>query len=275
MTEIWIARYLDRLGVEALPPSPGNLDAIVRAHRSITFECVSSLIRRDSAGDGPVPPLDLDDVLETWRNGAGGGVCYEFGSMLGRLLGELGYTVYPVLARISFPGSHSALMAELNGRQFLVDVGNGQPIIEAIPVDRPFEIDRAGLRYRFRQDPETGKLIQDRWIGGEFAPFVTYEGTPATPAEMEASYQRHHAIPPRTFVMQNFRLVRIAEDEVLQLRDDEFTTYRAGGKTVEAVQDLARYRELVAGPFRLPGLDVERGLRAWKRINGATVRGAP
>lgn len=274
MTETWIARYLDRLRVTALPPSPENLDAIVRAHRSITFECVSSLIRRDSAGDGPVPPLDLDDVLDAWRNGAGGGVCYEFGSMLGRLLGELGYTAYPVLARISFPGSHSALMAELDGRQLLVDVGNGQPILEAIPVDRPFEIDRAGLRYRFRQDAETGKLIQDRWVGGEFAPFVTYERTPATPAEMEASYQRHHAIPPRTFVMQNFRLVRIAEEEVLQLRDDEFTTYRAGGKTVEAVHDLARYRELAAGPFRLPGLDVERGLRAWERINGATVPGA-
>ncbi len=273
MPEAWAVRYLDLLGVEALPPSPLNLDAIVRAHRGITFECVSSLIRRDTAGDGPVPPLDLDDLLETWRTGAGGGVCYEFGSMLGRLLGELGYTVYPVLAQISFPGSHSALMVELDGRQFLVDVGNGQPILEAIPVDVPFEIDRAGLRYRFRRDPDNGKLIQDRWVGGAFAPFVTYEMTPATPDEMEASYQRHHAIPPRTFVMENFRLVRITEDEVLQLRDDEFTTYRPQGKTVEAVRDVARYRELIEGAFRLPGMDVEGGLQAWKRINGATAKG--
>ena len=33
--------------------------------------------------------------------------------------------------------------------------------------------------------------------------------------------------------MQNFRLVRITDDEVLQLRDHELTTYRATGKTTE------------------------------------------
>lgn len=267
MADDWTRRYLDLLGLAAEPPGRAALDAIVRAHRSITFECVSSLIRRDEAGTDPVPPLDLDALLGAWVRREAGGVCYEFGSMLGRLLGGLGYTVYPVLAQISFPGSHSALIVELDGRQLLVDVGNGQPILEAIPVDEPFEIDRAGLRYRFRLDPEDGRLVQDRWVGGAFAPFVTYEREAATPDEMEASYQRHHALPPQTFVMMNFRLVRIADDEILQLRDHELTTYRPSGKTVEAVTDAARYRELVAGPFGLPGLDVERGLRAWRAIN--------
>jgi arylamine N-acetyltransferase len=267
----WLDRYLDLLGLagqRSQPPSRANLDAIVRAHRAITFECVSSIIRRGAAGDGPVPPLDLDRQLETWVRRAGGGVCFEFGAMLGRLLTELGYTAYPVLARISFPGSHSALIAELDGQQLLVDVGNGQPILEAIPVDEPFEIDRAGLRYRFRRDSPSGPLVQDRWVGETFAPFVTYELEPATPDEMEASYQRHHALPPATFVLQNFRLVRIADDEVLQLRDHQFSAWRGSGKTVEEVHDLGRYRELVGGTFGLPNLDVERGLRAWREING-------
>jgi arylamine N-acetyltransferase len=268
VTDAWRERYLALLGLPAEPPARASLDRIVRAHRSITFECVSSLIRRHQAGfDGSVPPLDLDAVLGTWAARAGGGVCYEFGSMLERLLRELGYTVYPVLAQISFPGSHSALIAELDDRQLLVDVGNGQPILEAIPVDEPFEIHRAGLRYRFRRDEAAGTYVQDRWVGDAFRPFVTYELTAATEAEMEASYQRHHAVPPATFVMQNFRLVRIAEDEVLQLRDHEFTTWRAEGKSVEPVHDLARYRELVGGPLGLPAMDVERGLAAWRAIN--------
>jgi arylamine N-acetyltransferase len=164
-------------------------------------------------------------------------------------------------------------MVELDGRQLLVDVGNGQPILEAIPADAPFEIHRAGLSYRFRQDPDTGKLVQDRQVGGTFQPFVTYEIEPATAEEIEASYQRHHAIPARTFVMQNFRLVRIADDEILQLRDHEYTTYRTTGKVVEEVRDPARYRELIAGPFRLPGMDVDRGLRAWSALTGAVVEG--
>jgi arylamine N-acetyltransferase len=271
VADTWTRGYLELLGIEARPPSREALDAIVRAHRGIAFESVSSLMRRHSAGEGPVPPLDLDDLLETWTARAGGGVCYEVGSMLGRLLEVLGYKVYPVLAQISFPGSHSALMVELDGAQLLVDVGNGQPIFEAIPVDSIFEIDRAGLRYRFHRDPTTGKLIQDRWVEGGFKPFVTYEMVAATPEEMEASFQRHHALPPMTFVMHNFRLVKCHDDEVLQLRDHEFTRYRAEGKSTEEVHGLDRYRDLVAGPFGFPGLDVERGLRAWSAITGATI----
>ena len=276
VTEAWADRYLALLGLPRPAPDRANLDAIIRAHRAIAFENVSSLIRRHAAGDAPVPPLDLDAVLDTWEAHGGGGVCYEVGSMLGRLLDELGYVVYPVLARISFPGSHSALMVDLGGRQLLVDVGNGQPIFEAIDVDEPFEIDRAGLRYRFRRDPEEGdRLVQDRWVEGGFKPFVTYEMTAATPAEMDASYQRHHALPPMTFVMADFRLVRCTDDEVLQLRNHDFATYRASGKTTEWIADSARYRDLVAGAFGFPGMDVDRGLAAWAAITGGTPDAAP
>lgn len=267
----WTERYLALLGVEAGRPDATTLDAIIRAHRGITFECVSALIRRHATPSGPVPPLDLDDLLATWEARAGGGVCFEVGSMLGRLLAERGYTVYPVLAQISFPGSHSALMAELGGRQLLVDVGNGQPIFESIPVDDVTEIDRAGLRYRFHRDEATGKLIQDRWVDGGFRPFVTYEMTAASAAEMEASYQRHHALPPMTFVMQNFRLVHCTDDEVIQLRDHELIRYRSGGKSTEEVYGADRYRALITNDFGFPGMDVDRGLRAWSAITGAEV----
>jgi arylamine N-acetyltransferase len=271
MPDPWIEGYLTLLGLARGAPDLATLNAIIRAHRGIAFESVSSLMRRHATPDGPVPTLDLEAVLDTWTARAGGGVCYEVGSMLGRLLGELGFTVYPVLAQISFPGSHSALMAELGGAQLLVDVGNGQPIFEAIPVDATTEIDRAGLRYRFHRPATTGRLVQDRWVDGAFKPFVTYEMTAATPAEMEASFQRHHALPPMTFVMQNFRLVRCTDDEVIQLRDHEFTRYTAAGKATEEVRAIARYRELIAGPLGFPGMDVERGLAAWAAITGAEI----
>jgi arylamine N-acetyltransferase len=267
----WGDRYLALLGIERGAPTVERLDAIIRAHRSIAFESVSALIRRHATGEGLVPALDLDDLLRDWTERRGGGVCFEVGSMLGRLLEELGYDVFPVLAQISFPGSHSALMVRIDGGLRLVDVGNGQPLFESIPVGETLEIWRAGLGYRFRQDDLTSKLVQDRFVDGEFKPFVTYELEPATDAEMEASYQRHHALPPMTFVMQNFRLVRCTDDEVIQLRDHEFTRYRVGGKETEAVHGLARYRELIAGEFGFPGMDVEGGLQAWSAITGGEV----
>jgi hypothetical protein len=76
-----------------------------------------------------------------------------------------------------------------------------------------------------------------------------------------------------TFVMQSFRLVRCTDDAVIQLRDDELTTHTAAGKTSEEVRGLDRYRELVAGPFGFPGMDVEAGLRAWSAITGGTMAG--
>lgn len=273
MTDDWTDRYVAFLGIERGAPDVATLNEVIRAHRRITFENVSSLIRRHEAGEGPVPALDLDALLTVWTERRGGGACYEVGGMLGRLLEALGYEVFPVLAQISFPGSHSALMARLDGRQWLVDVGNGQPLFEAIAADDTTEIRRAGLSYRFRPDPATRKLVQDRWVEGAFRPFVTYEMSPAAPAEMEASYQRHHALPPMTFVMQNFRLVRCSEEEVIQLRDHLLTRYTADGKATEEVRGLARYRELIAGPFGFPGMDVERGLRAWEAITRAIIEG--
>jgi arylamine N-acetyltransferase len=257
VAEAWVDRYLGLLGLPWGPPDRAMLDSLIRAHRAIAFESVSSLLRRRAAGSGPVPALDLDQLLDRWTARRGGGVCYEVGSMLGRLLETLGYAVQPVLARISFPGSHSALFVDLDGRRLIVDVGNGQPIFEAIAVDEPFEIDRAGLRYRFRPDPETGKLIQDRWVGGAFTPFVTYETRPATIDEVEAAYQRHHTLPPSTFVMQNFRLVLCAEDVVLQLRDDELTRHTAAGRTSGtrswlALPALERRHWSRASPSRSP-----------------------
>ena len=60
MDVAWYRRYLDMLGLEPAPPSLANLNAIVRAHREIPFESISSLMRRAATMKGPVPPLDLN-----------------------------------------------------------------------------------------------------------------------------------------------------------------------------------------------------------------------
>ena len=271
MPESWYRRYFDMVGIEPAPPSLENLNAIIRAHRQIPFETMSSLMRRHAAGTGPVPYVDLEEQLQVWERRAGGGVCFEFGAMLGALLDHLGYDVAPNLAQISFPGSHSALIVQLPEGRYIADVGNGQPIFEAIPVDQPFEFIRGGLGYRFWKDESLGKLVQDRHEHGQWKSYVWYDLEGATDQEMEDSMQRHHALPPLTFVMQNFRIVSCREDLVIQLRDHDLIHYRESGKATQEVYGLERYRDVVCDVFGMTGLDVEKALEGWVAITGAKV----
>ena len=271
MDASWYRRYLAMLGLEPAPPSLANLNAIIRAHRAIPFESISSIMRRAATPVGPVPSLDLREVLNAWESRAGGGVCYEFGAMLGELLNHLGYETVPNLARISFPGSHSSLIVTLPEGRYIADVGNGQPIFEAIPIGAPFEFFRGGLGYRFWMDGSIGKLVQDRHEHGQWKSYVWYDLEGATEEEMEASMQRHHALPPMTFVMQNFRIVTCREDLIIQLRDHDLIHYRADGKTTQEVYGLERFRQVVADEFGLTGLDVPKALAAWVAVTGAKI----
>src|SRR3954452_15994453 len=138
----WTQRYLDLLGIDVPAPKLEGLRAITSVHpRRVPFENISSILRRRDRGvRGPVPPLDLDVLLEAWCARRGGGVCFEVASMVDRLLVELGYRTRLVLAQITFPGSHQATLVELDGQRFLVDVGNGAPFLEPIPLDGEFEL---------------------------------------------------------------------------------------------------------------------------------------
>ena len=137
---MWTSRYLSLIGVEQEAPGLDGLRRLVRAHvQKVPFENSASLLRRHEAGAGPVPPLDTEALLVSWEARRAGGVCFEHTEMFGRLLVELGYVVTPIAGEISFPGSHQALLVDLGGARWLVDVGNGAPFFEPFPLDRPFE----------------------------------------------------------------------------------------------------------------------------------------
>ena len=72
----WYRRYLRMLGLEDLEgalPSLESLNRIVRSHRHMPFESISSLQRRYRAGlVGPVASLNLDEQLDAWERRAGG-----------------------------------------------------------------------------------------------------------------------------------------------------------------------------------------------------------
>lgn len=264
----WVKRYLALLGVEGEAPGLDGLGRLIRAHvATVPFENSGSLLRRLAAGTGPVPALDAEALLADWEARRAGGVCFEHTELFGRLLGALGYPVVPIAGEISFPGSHQALLVDVGGARWLVDVGNGAPFFEPIPLDRPFEIRRAGLGYRFRADPaDAGVWVQDRALEGGWKPHCRYLLRPQSPADRDLAYQRHHR-PRETWVTNTIVFIRSGEDEVVVFRDGDLTRYTPGGKRAERAGDPAAWARL---PVLLgsPALRLPAAAHAWAVING-------
>jgi arylamine N-acetyltransferase len=148
----------------------------------------------------------------------------------------------------------------------LVDLGNGSPFFEPVPLDGPFEVRRAGLAFRFHADADAA--FQERWIDGAWQTFCRYELAPTDEALRQAAYQRHHT-RGQSWVVDSLVLVRCEPDVVWTLRNDEFRAFRSDGKSVERVSEPAAYRRLAAEVFGLPGLPIEAARRALQQGLGA------
>jgi arylamine N-acetyltransferase len=219
---------------------------------------VTAILRRRAHLGRPVPPVDHLGLLTAWEERRGGGVCFEAADMAGRLLAALGYRVEPVLATISLPDGHAASLVELAGERWLVDVAQGTPLFEPIPLDRgPVEVRHAGLAYRFRPlDAE--RWVQDR---GEQLAWCRYDLLPPTAERRAAMYQGHHA-PGASWVVGELTVVRSTEDAVYRLKGDQLTTHTERGTHTEPLDTPAARQRAAAELFALPNLPIESARQA-------------
>jgi arylamine N-acetyltransferase len=261
-TSQWTRRYLSLLQVEPLRPGIEQLTRLVHAHvLAIPFENVTALLRRRNHPKGPVPAPDPMDLLEHWERRSGGGLCFEICTMLVQLLTALGYQAHIVLGQISLPNGHQAVHVKLDGASYLLDLGNGAPIFEAIRLGGPsVEVHRHGLSYRFRIGDEAHILFQDRMLDGKWSTHCRYDLRPASDVDRNSGYQHHHT-PNASWMTGTLTMVRSTLGEVFALRDNTLSHYTAEGKTVETVTHPADFRRLADEVFGLPLLPVEDALQ--------------
>jgi len=250
----WARTYLNFLGVDQAEADLPTLRRLARAQVDrVLFENVTSILRRNAAAEPLVPPLNASEVLDRWVAGRSGGVCFEVTYMFGRLLREIGFNAYPILAEISFPGSHMAVVVELDGTRFMLDAGNGAPFDAPIPLDEISEVRAHGLAYRFR--PDNGAFFQDRWINGGWQTFVHYTLEPASAEAREAAYQRHHT-RGSSWVVDELRLVRSSDNGVRSLRGSQLTSFVGSEKWVEQIEGRDAVARAAAEIFGMPRLPV-------------------
>jgi arylamine N-acetyltransferase len=272
MTNDWLETYLSLLGVNGRTPTLETLTELARAHKRVVFSNAASLQRKAATPTGAVPDMDNSTTLEAWQSEGSGGVCYEVATMLEGLLDGLGFESYNVLGEIFEPRAHQANIVTVEGKRYLLDLGNGAPFIEPIPIDDgPYEIDFAGLGYRFDRQGSDGRLVQSRHIDGAWQPFALYEGEAAKPTERAEAFQLHHELPARSFVMASFTLVQVRDGDLLAVRDHTFNHYKPSGRTTREVHGVDAYRGLIRDEFNLPDYPVDEALAAWAGVTGATI----
>lgn len=127
-------RYLEVLGVEPGPASPGLLAELVSAQLvAAPFENISKLYRYRTTGSTTITSLaEYLDGIETWRLG---GTCYVNNSHFFSLLERLGFDVSLCGADMNQPDVHMVSMVRIEGRELMVDVGCAAPFFRPLPRD--------------------------------------------------------------------------------------------------------------------------------------------
>jgi N-hydroxyarylamine O-acetyltransferase len=271
MDNAWLDRYLDLLGIKGREPTFATLTELAMAHEQVVFTNAASLIRKAATSEGPVPPLQHDSFLDAWHTEGPAGVCFETTSMAAELLAGMGFDSHVILGAIDGPRAHQANVVTVDGRRFLLDLGNGGPFFVPIPIDEgPVEIDYASLGFRFaRQDD--GQLVQYRRIDDAWQPFAWYEDDAADDDQRAEAFQHHHRLPAMSFVMGNFVLVQMGDGELKALRDHTFSHYKRSGKVSREVQGIDAYRGVIRDEFGLPNYPVDAALEAWSKVTGGTI----
>ena len=115
---------------------------ILAFHETIPFQSVTLMAKPLHVRDKPT----LEEI-KTAVTSKQGGLCYTINTFMKHLLDMLGFIVYHAISSIKNKNDHIVTFAVIEGVRYLVDVANGYPTFEAIPID--FEKESKIYRHLF------------------------------------------------------------------------------------------------------------------------------
>jgi N-hydroxyarylamine O-acetyltransferase len=162
------AAYLERIGLkENVKADEEGLERITRAQGyCIPFENFSLQLGLDIS---LAPEAVFNKLVRLSR----GGYCFELNNLLLMALRHFGFEVRPLLARVHLRGTptgrvHQLVLATLNGKEWLVDVGfGGGGLLAPIRLETNRVSEQDGLSFRLVDSPPYDTMLQlktaDRW----------------------------------------------------------------------------------------------------------------
>jgi len=256
------AAYLNRLGVEAEPPS---LEALFRLHRAHVERIPYDTFWVSLGQEWGIDPNECMERLATTRRG---GYCFQLNSAFYALLVELGYEVslhvagvYNDPAHDVDAGNHSAIIAEglpsdeNPGGRWWVDVGLGDALHDPLPLVEGQYV-QGPLRFTMEAVEPGGvgdwRLVHDPT--GWFAGVHLVEA----PVKADVFEKRHHfnATSPESGYSKLITALRRHKDGVTLMRGCVLTRIGHDGVTKHTCESLTEWLEVLEREFGLAFDDV-------------------
>jgi N-hydroxyarylamine O-acetyltransferase len=263
-----IDAYFERIGFAgSIAPSLQTLEALHLLHpAAIAFENLDPLM-------GVPVRLDLKNLEQKLLFEKRGGYCFEHNLMFRAVLEDLGYEVKGLAARVHWnhaegserPASHMVLGVEVNGSDYLADVGFGVLSLTA-PLRLKADVEQVTPHGTFRLvDASPGWRLEAQ-IGEEWRPVYSFDDT-------EQSFDDFVALNDVMQSDTNFRdnviAARAEKGRRLTLRNTRLRIHTPGAETEErTLSGIAEVKDALTTLFGITLPAGERLDAALQRVVG-------
>ncbi|WEJ33353.1 arylamine N-acetyltransferase [Devosia sp. SD17-2] len=246
--------YFDRIGFAgSIAPTVATLELLHALHpATIPFENLDALMGKQVA-------LDQQSIERKLLAERRGGYCFEHNLLFMRVLAELDYGVRPLLARVIWPHaedtgasepSHMLLLVEVNGQNYIADVGFGSLTLTT-PLRLRAEADQSTPHQNFRLmggDPEWTMEVQ---LGDQWRPLYAFTTANVDEAQLAAVNARMSSDPASPFT-GNLLASLSPSGRRLTLRDARFTVRSLDGdKQRTEIATIEEMRAILTNEFGL------------------------
>jgi arylamine N-acetyltransferase len=267
--------FLDLYNIRPKDPGLALLGEISHQFANLPWENLTKFIKKhqcaelpDQGGErDPAPAGNIErlrrseEVIRDHARQGAGGTCFSLTNALRRIVADLGFKAYPVMADMKHgPNIHCGLLVELNGRRHLLDPGYLVPEPVSLDPSRASIIRLPGYRLEYRPDARSTDIelymINDR-------------------GEESFRYRlRPRAVPETDFVrfwlqsfdapgMNSLHLNRVTSAARLSAHGINLRVDRGRDKTNIKLRD--DYARQIASQFGLAQEIAQRAFQEWER----------
>jgi arylamine N-acetyltransferase len=256
-------KYLKLIGVEADAPSYKLLCRIVKAHLiKIPFENISKLLIKKQERNNLPSFAEFLYGIEKYNFG---GTCYANNYYLYLLLEHLGFDVKLCGADMKNPDVHLISIVNIDGKEYIVDVGYAAPFLKPLPRDLKtnYVLKRGNEKYIVKTKDKKGKTEVEQYYNNKLQHWYTAKPQPRKIEEFRNVIENSYD-DDATF-MNAIRAVRFTENGSVSLKN--FMLTETNGTNVITTK-ISRYEipGAVFEKFGMPENLVKEALESIKEI---------